>query len=177
MKYKLDFKDAANFAVILGIILSIWSYLTFSFDLEQSVVASILNFALIFGALFYYVKSTRDKKYEGFLTFGRGVGLSVIVGALSGFVSGMFTYVYLTFIDPPKMEKLLQTTYEQYIESGMSEEQAVETMKLVEKFMNPMVMAGTSILGMAFWGLIFGLIVSAIVKKDPPVFDDVEVLD
>lgn len=173
MKQKIDIKDAANFAVILGIILSLWSYVSFSFGLEQNMAFSALQWLIIFGALFYYVKSTRDKKYEGYLSFGRGLGLSVIVSAFSGFILGVFSYVYLTVIDPSKMETMLQMTYDQYIESGMSVDMAEQSMQMVEKFMNPMVMAFSSVFGMALWGLLLGLIVAAILKKNPPVFDDV----
>lgn len=132
----------------------------------------LVNLLQLAFAVLILVLATREfrSQNDGFISFGQGVGLSALCGAVWGVTSAGLTLIYTQFIDNSAQEKMLSGLRNAYEERGMSDEQIDVAMKAVTFMTNPGVGFVMTILVGALTGVLLGLIVSAVVKKDRPVF-------
>ncbi len=107
---------------------------------------------------------------EDFMTFGEGFGLGMLLTAVSGVISSLWGILYTKFIDTTFMNQMKDFQIDNFEESGMGEEQIDAAMQMTEKFSSAPMMFVFGLLGTLFFGLIITLIVSAIMKKNKPVF-------
>jgi hypothetical protein len=80
-------------------------------------------------------------------------------------------YIFLLYIDPSTIDKILEQSEQQMLESGNSDEQIEVAMEYVRKFSTPSVISIMSVLLNTFLGLVFSLVIGAFVKKEPGGFD------
>ncbi|MDQ1087591.1 DUF4199 domain-containing protein [Siphonobacter sp. SORGH_AS_1065] len=130
------------------------------------------NFLAIAFAVFILVMAMREFKIlnEGFITYGQGVGVAALSGAVWGVVSATITMVYTQFIDPSIREKMLRAFRNTYEQKGMSDEQIETAMRIASMITNPGFGFVMTIFTGVLSGTLLGLIVAAVVKKDRPVF-------
>lgn len=107
---------------------------------------------------------------EGYLSFGEGLGIGMLISAISGVIGSLWGTLYTKVIDPTFTEQMKDFQIEKFEESGMGEEQIDAAMQMTEKFSSAPLMFLFGLLGTLFFGLIISLIVSAIMKKNKPVF-------
>lgn len=100
---------------------------------------------------------------SGFMTYGQGLGIAMIAFLISMVLSGIFSYVYLNFIDPSAFEAIWEKAAADMEAKGQSQEQIDMGLgwgrKLFWVFF---------IVGGAFMGLICGLVVSIFTQKKAP---------
>lgn len=132
----------------------------------------LTNLLQIAFAVLILVLATREFRTlnNGFISFGQGMGVSALCGAVWGVASGGLTLIYTQFIDNSAQEKMLSGLRNAYEERGMSDEQIDAATKVVAFMMNPGVGFVMTIVIGVLTGVLLGLIVSAVVKKDRPVF-------
>ena len=96
---------------------------------------------------------------------------AVIAGLYTGFIFGVFDYVYLNFIDPEFVDRILDKTYNDLVGSGLGEKDIRNWMEITENSMKPVPRYINNVIGMPFVAAFFGLISSAFaMKKDPSKF-------
>ena len=90
----------------------------------------------------------------------------------------IFNFIYLKFIDPGYLDRL-KTAMEKFFESsGMSDEQKEKQIEMMEERIAKQKNAGFGeialgyLIGVAISGVV-GLIISLIIRKKKPVFDNV----
>ncbi|MHA8099592.1 DUF4199 domain-containing protein [Aquirufa aurantiipilula] len=120
--------------------------------------------------LFLTLKEFREQN-GGFLGYSKGLGVSSLLGAIWGLVSGAYNYIYLNFIDPTVLQKQLDIAREKMEEQGLSESQISEAMKVSSMMMGPGVQFVLIVLMSTLFLFLLGLIVSAILKKEKPFFE------
>jgi hypothetical protein len=104
------------------------------------------------------------------MSFGQGMGIGVMTSAISGAVSGAFTYVYVKFIDPSIIKKTLNLMEKEWEKAGISEDQIDMLLEQSTPWITPNVMFVVTIFMFLLFGVVFSLIVSAIMKKEKPFF-------
>lgn len=135
------------------------------FDLN-SMGWKIVNWVISISMVAWLLWNFREKKNEGFLKFGQGVKLSVLVGIFTGIIGGILMYVFVTTIAPEFMTNVENQAIMAMQEQGLTDEQIKESLKMTSMFFSPGAMVLFSILGSVFSYLILGLIFSAILKRD-----------
>jgi hypothetical protein len=123
-------------------------------------------------AIVYACKEFREGN-GGALSLGQAIGIGTLLSVVSGFLSGLFTTIYVKIIDTSYAEKLIDNSRRQLEEQGnMSDEQidqAIEISRpITEGMLNFSFITGP-IMG-AIFGVILSLIIGAIMKKDRDVF-------
>ncbi len=111
----------------------------------------------------------RDKINNGILTYSQGLGIGVLITLIGSVISSVFSYVFLTFIDPDIHKLIVANSQEEALKNGMTEAQLDQAGKVMDIMMSPMVLSILGIIMSVFFGFIFTLIISAIVKKDPEI--------
>ncbi|MBC3540755.1 DUF4199 domain-containing protein [Rufibacter sediminis] len=111
------------------------------------------------------------KENGGFMSYGQGLGTGTIVTAVSGVLSGLFTYIYLKFVDPNVLEQIRNSSIEEMENKGMSDEQIEQAVSMTEKFTTPEMMLVMGLIGAVILGFFLSLIIAAIMKRSRPEFE------
>jgi hypothetical protein len=161
---------ALKFGLIFAIISIASTTIFYTTDLWTNYWL-IFIFSIITTVLMQYLAMSEYKKFNGgFMTYGEGLGLGTLAVATSSVFSLIYDSVYKKFIDPGIMKKTLEMTEEQYEKIGMPEEQITEAVQRVENWSNSGLSFLVGIIVAVLIGFIVALIVSAVLKKDKPVF-------
>lgn len=169
-------KSAVQYGVIFGIIMILQFVITYALGIDLitnktlGLVYNLLNFLflpiiLIAIALHNYKKNINN----GFLSFAQGLKAGVTVTVIAGLVFAIFNIIF-NIIFPEYAIEILSKTKQVMIETNpsMTQEQLDMSISMVEKFSSPYITAPVTIAMYAFIGLIYSLIISAILKNDRP---------
>jgi hypothetical protein len=164
-------KIALNYGLILAlstIVLSVIVYVM-GMHMEQPWWQSVLNFAIMTTAIVYGFKAFK-KEGDGFLTLGEAIKTGLAISLVAGIVGSIFTYLFVTVIEPDFVVQMLEVTREKMIEDNpqMTEEQLEMAMSMTEKFMSPMMMTAFGLIASLFFGFIISLIAGLIMKQNRP---------
>ena len=166
-------KSAMTYGLITGVILVIYTLLLYITDnmVSQNTFLSLLQWVILAGGLYYGIKTYRDQYSEGYITYGRSVGLGVLISVFVGVILGVFTYLLYAVIDPGLLEKSMKLAQEELLNSGMSEEQVESATEMQRALNSPILMLFSSVLSFAFFGTIISLVVSIFTKNEKPIFN------
>jgi ABC-type antimicrobial peptide transport system permease subunit len=97
------------------------------------------------------------------MSYGQGVGIGFWMALISLIVGGLFTFVYVSFIEPTAMDAFYDMQRTGMEEKGMPDEQIDTAISWTQKLFWPIYI---------FFGLFFGVLVAVIVsiftqKKNP----------
>ncbi len=79
---------------------------------------------------------------------------------------GLYTYIFVKFIDPAVVDKIMERTEEAMIKQGQSDEAIETALKWTKAMTTPFMMALWSIITYFVVGFIVSLIASAFLKKE-----------
>lgn len=131
---------------------------------------SSLGYVILIVAIIMAIKEYKKLNY-GYLSFGQGLGLGTLISAIFGLFTGLFMFVYTSFIDPNYQADIMDKQRIELEEKGMSDEQIDQAISIGESVSSPMMMIVLSLVGYIFVGFIISLIISAIMKNARPEFE------
>jgi len=168
-------KPALQFGILFGVLMILEFVVGYTMNIDPvstpayGTIINVLNY-LVFPVLFIVMACNAYKKANnGFIRFGQclkiGVLLCVLAGLIYAIFFSIFTMIFPDFI-PEMIEKVRSVTIQQ--KPDITEDQLEMSVSMMEKFMQPALMIPTTLAMFAFIGLIYSLIIGAIVKKDQP---------
>jgi Protein of unknown function (DUF4199) len=164
----------ARVALKYGVIIAIASivYITILYVSGQSTNTPLLylGFVISIVGMILAMKEFKEDS-NGFMSYSQGLGIGTMMSAVSGFISGTYNYIYTVFIDPTIRQQILDKTRIALEERGMDDAQIDQAMSISEKFSSPGMGFAFGMIGSVVVGFILALIISAIMKRDKPVFD------
>jgi hypothetical protein len=142
----------------------------------KPILIMLVGLAISVTLLVIYLKKYRAG-LGGFISFKDAFIFGLIAMIIAGIISSLFTYLFLQFFDPGYMKSITEETkdwMESYLSGKMSDDQIQEQLDNLDKKMNKpaIVQSLTSLAYSTVFGAIISLIVGAIMKKNPNVFDD-----
>ncbi|RNI24478.1 DUF4199 domain-containing protein [Rufibacter latericius] len=159
-----------RFGIMTGfasIIFSLVLYLTgLHLNKGVSYLGTIIPIIGIVMAYRYY-----KRENHGFMSYGQGLGTGTILATVSGVLSGVFTYIYLKFVDSNIIQQIRNASIEEMENKGMSDEQIEQATSMTEKFTTPEMMLVFGVVGAVILGFILSLIIAAIMKRNRPEFE------
>ncbi len=159
--------------LIFGLIMVLQTIIGYVMDINPvsyptyGLILNFLNF-LILPVILIYLGCTNFKKMNGgFASFGECLKVGVTICVIAGLVAGVFTVIF-NAIFPEYIEELMRKTRLIMLsdENNMTEEQVDMAIGVTRKFMSPFIAIPSTIAIYAFIGLLYSLIIGAIVKKD-----------
>jgi Protein of unknown function (DUF4199) len=164
----------ARVALKFGVVTAIASiiYITILYVSGQSTNTSLLYLGLVItiAGMVLAMKEFKEDS-NGFMSYGQGLGIGTMMSAVSGFISGVYNYIYNVFIDPTLRQQVLDKLRRDLEDKGTDDAQIDKAISISEKFSSPGLGFAFGMIGAIIVGLVIALIVSAIMKKDKPVFD------
>jgi hypothetical protein len=167
-------KPAMNYGLIIGVFLVAFSVIQWSLNLMLNKTMSWSIYILMIGCIYIFTKKYRDDHLNGYISYGKALGFSVLSLAFASFIFGFYNFVLYKFIDPGLVDMLIEKSREQMLESNteLSEEQIDATLSISKKFMTPAALFIGTMLSTVFFGFIISLITSIFVMKKDKSFDD-----
>lgn len=161
---------ALKYGVIGGLIGIIWFVvIDFAGFAGNQAIGSIGILFTI--AVMYFSHKEYLKEGDGYMSYGDGLALGTLQNLYSGIISGVFTYIYVSFINPSFLDTIKEKQIVALEEKGMSDAEIEQAMKIAENFSGPVAMLVYAIIGGVFIGFIVALIVSAFTKNSRPEFE------
>lgn len=114
--------------------------------------------------IFFFQKKFRDKNQGGYIRYGKAFGVGFLMTIVSLILSSVYTFI--VFQDSEVIDQIMEKSYNDMVDRGMSSGEIDQAMGMMEPFMTPGMMVIWSVLGGLFFSLVICLITSAIVKKE-----------
>ena len=126
----------------------------------------LLSFGVTIWAIASAIKEDRDKQLGGFINLGRCLGLGTLTALIASAISGLFTALYMTVINPGYQDQMKEAMMTQYEQQGMSEEQIEMALGIAANFTSPVMICIFAVVFGTLFGFIFSLIIGAIMKRE-----------
>lgn len=167
----LMLKHSMNYGLIMGVVLVILSLITYLAGvIKPPFWLSIVNYAIMVGIILWGTKKYRDEALGGAITYGNALGFGVLITLFAGVIVAVFTYIQFTIIDSDLVSKFMAIAEEELVKRGMPDDQIEMALEMQKKFMTPLIMTISSLIGMVVMGFIFSLITSIFLKKEKSPF-------
>ena len=159
-----------RYGLLAGVAGVIFSLLLFLTNTDQSPVRW-LGLVITIGAMFL-AHNQFKQSHGGYMSYGEGLGIGTILAGVSGVISTIFSYVYMTYMDPGYMGRTLEKArLDMEAKGNMSDAQIDQGMAMAEKFSGGVWMLVFGILGSLLFGFLIALVVSAFTKHNRPEFE------
>jgi membrane protein DedA with SNARE-associated domain len=149
---------------------SLLSYLT-NFNmmsLSGIIILYLVLFAIGFTFAALAMRHQRDQLDGGYIGYGKALAIGLLTVMIGMFVSGLWNYVLVNFIDP----NIVATLKEQFME-GWGKNMPPEALEKALEGFDKAGELGTNLINSltsgGFVGLIVGLITAAFMKKQPEI--------
>jgi len=164
-------KSAMTYGLYLGLASIVYALILYLSGMILNKAAGWFSLVISIAILSWALINFRDKLNGGYLRYGQGVGLGTLTMIYAGVLSGIFTFVLYKYIDPSLTEQVVNQAMEEALAKGTPEAQLEMAEKWTRIFVSPVAMFIWSIMGSAFIGAIISLILAAIFKKEPSIFE------
>jgi hypothetical protein len=161
-------KHAMTYGAIIGLTLVVYSVLLYITGLTFNKGLGIIQYIVLFAGIFLGTKAYRDKTLGGFISYGKALGLGVLISVFVGIISVFFNFIMMRFIDPGLIDKYMAIMEDTFRNSRFIPADQVDA--ALERSRNSMTAIWSlpiGVLAFSFFGFIISLITSAFVKKDP----------
>lgn len=149
-----------------GIILTLVFYFISGKLDSKNPLQMIFGFAIIVGGLIMCVKEQRDELQNGYISFGRALGVAMLTVLFSSIISGFFTYVFLKFGATDILQNMVTEIEDKMREQGQSDEQIELSISMMSKMMQPGIVTIMGVFMSALMSLVPALIIAAVMKKE-----------
>ncbi len=112
------------------------------------------------------IKYQRDQLDGGIISYGKALSIGLLVTLLATFISSLWNYVLINFIDPGYTAKLQEQFMNTWGEN-MPQEALDKTLEGFEKAGDMFQILKSAVISGTIFGLIVGLITAAFMKRDP----------
>ena len=167
------YKSAMTSGLIVGIALVVFSLIIYMMGvIKPPFYVSIIQYVIIIGGIVYGTIKFRDEDLGGEISYSKALGFGVLICVFASIISGIYTILLMTVIDPEFMNKLMSVMEAELVSKGMPEEQIEASLKIMSKMQSPIFMAISTVIGFAFMGTVFSLVTSAFLKKEKSIFEN-----
>lgn len=160
-------KGALGYGLFTGVAIIVYALVLFVAELDTTQWLNWLSYLILAAGLYLSVKNFRDKYQDGYIRYGKAIGVSFMVLLVTSVIVAIYTYFYFDMINPGIYEEQLMIAEESLIERGMSDVEIDQAMEVSKMFQKPWISASFALFGNLLVGMIIALITSIFVKKEP----------
>ncbi|AFD06049.1 DUF4199 domain-containing protein [Solitalea canadensis] len=165
------FKTALTYGLYMGLGLMAFSLIMYMLAIPLDSKLHYVQYLIYFVVIWFGIKHHRDQDLGGYISYGRGLGCGTLIAGVAGIIMGIYTFILFKYIDPDLVNQIFAAQEKQMLDSGQSQEQVDKMINMSKGFMQPWMMGLIVVPTVIFSGFILSLIVSAVHKKEQPMFD------
>jgi len=167
-------KSGIQLGLLFGVIMIFEFTISYVIGIEKlvgtsfGVIINLLNY-LILPLLFIFLGCSNYKRNNnGFIKFSECLKTGVSITVIAAIVYAIFNLIF-NLIFPEFIEQIIAVTKSELLKGkpNSTNEEVEMALSITRKFMSPYIVFPFTIVMYAFFGLLYSLIVGAIVKKDP----------
>jgi len=157
---------AMSYGLYMGLALILNSVIFYVMGSPFSSYNSYITWVILIAGILLSMRAYRDNNAEAGVTYGRALGLGTLQSLFASIIMAFYSFILFKLVDKTLMDKFFAFTEEQYLHSGMSENQVETMMPMIKKMMTPLTLSLSQILGITFMGLVISLILAIFFKKE-----------
>jgi glucose uptake protein GlcU len=157
---------AMSYGLYMGLGLILNSVIFYVMGSPFSNYSGYISWVILIVGILLSMRALRDNNAEAGVTYGQALGLGTLQSLFASIIMAFFSFILFKLVDNTLMDKFFAFTEEQYLRSGMSENQVETMMPMIKKMMTPLTYSFVQILGVTFMGFIFSLILAIFFKKE-----------
>lgn len=160
-----------RYGALTGLVIIIYSFILFATGQEMNQALGWVSLVLPIGGIIFAHKAFKQAN-AGFMSYGQGLGIGVLLSLVNGVLTSVFSYVYRTFIDPDLAGRMMEQMRAKLEEAGsMSDAQIDQALAMSTKFSTGPIGFAVGVLTVLLFGLIYSLVIAAITKNSKPEFE------
>jgi len=156
---------AMSYGLYMGLALILSAVIFYVMGTPFSRVSTYLSYAIVIAGITLAMRTYRDNHIEVGVTYGRLLGLGTLLSLFASLILAFFTFVLYKLIDKTLIDKLLSFMEEQFLSSGISDNQTDAIMPMYRKALTPLTYSLGLIFSTTANGFIFSLILAIFFKK------------
>ncbi|CAA9200799.1 DUF4199 domain-containing protein [Flavobacterium bizetiae] len=169
-------KSGTMYGLLFGVIMVLEFVIMYVIGMKSlvnssvGVIVNISNY-LVLPLIFIYLGCNHYKKdiNNGFISFSECLKTGISITVLAGLVYAIFSVIF-NLIFPEFINEMLEISKEGMITQNpnISSKELEMGLSMVKKFMNPLIVLPVTLVMYSLIGLIYSLIIGAVVKNDKP---------
>lgn len=156
-----------KYGLYVGLVMIIYGMILQFAGMAANQALGYVNYIFLIAFMVLAHKEYKEQG-DGFMSYGKGLGIGTLTTLIGGLISIVFSYIYVKFIDDSIMDIIKETQIAEMESNGMSQAQIDQAMEFSAGFMTPEFIFPIAFVSMVFFGFIISLIVSAITKNADP---------
>ena len=165
--WKTNFENG----LIMACIGLVYTLLVYFLKFMLNPIQPYILYAIMIAVLFFMLKSFRDNKRGGFVSYGQSFGAGMVIMVIYAVVMAIFTYILYNYIDPTLIDQQMALAESKLVEMGLPQSSIDMGMEMQKTLMTPIFLSLMTILSNIIYGVIFSLVVSIFIKKEAnPLF-------
>jgi hypothetical protein len=155
-------RHAMNFGAVMGLLFSINFLVT---TIKSLAFCQYIFVVIIVYAAYKFAVHCRENVMEGYISYGSALWYIMQLFLYGSLISAMVRYLFYAFIKPDFLQNQLNETMQVLQDTSMSDMISGEVYQQTIEMMTPLNMALQSIWLNLILGLLLGLVIAGIVKK------------
>lgn len=159
-----------NYGIYLGIASVLISVLVYALGMQYDQDWKMGSIGIIAMAVIIFLGIKKYKEFNnGYLTVGQALKTGVGIALIGGIISVIYSFIFMTFIEPDFMANTMAKAEQQMIEKfpNLTDEQIEMQIEMMQKFSTPAITSAFSLIGSLFFGFVISLISGLIQKNEP----------
>jgi len=163
---------AIKYGIIIGLVLIVYGMILQFLNLDMKIMQTLgyVKYVFLIVGIFLAHKAYKEGG-DGYMSIGQGLGIGTLFGLIGGAISGVFSYVYIKFIDDSMLTKIMDFQIEKMEEKEFDDEQIEQAMNITGKLMSAELVPVWAILELVFMSFIISLVISLFTKKANPTLE------
>lgn len=166
------FKSGLINGIILGIALIAFELILHFTGLKFTKYVSLISYVILIAVIVYATNKYKKTISPESFSYGKALGLATLIVVFGAILLNIYTYFYVTSIDPEFITKSLAEVETELLNKGMPDEQIEMMVSVQRKMLKPGIIAISGLFGTVLIGFIISLITSIFLKKDGDPYQD-----
>jgi hypothetical protein len=176
MASEKSYATGVKYGLIAGITYVVLLFVQYKYTAVNPVSFALTKLAtfIIIIALFVFAGLARRKELGGYADFRSVLQPLIITIIITEVMYGLFSYIYLNYIDPQFLDNFLNNITAWFEKKGLSQDQIDKQMEMYRNNTTKPTIRDV-LFGIATWIVIdavFGIIIAAVLRRKRPPFEN-----
>jgi hypothetical protein len=159
-----------GYGVIIALAIIVFDLILFLLNLSQNSALKWITYLILLAGIVLAQFNYRNKYLGGYIDYGKAFKLGMLTSLFLAIIMGIYTYIFLQYIDPGAMEEGMALAEQQMMDRGMSDAEIEQGMAIARKFSGVGMATFSAVLLNFIVGMVISLITAIFVKKEDTGF-------